>query len=119
MRGLLDLRPHTSNRPTTISHAPPAPPLQPRSLVITPPQVWDRNFQLAFWSASIYLPILIYDNPTNPFVGWSGVAVACSAVGALGGTHPPQPWGRTPCGVRLQPHLPRLQPHVLQACWWR
>ena len=81
--------------------------------------VWDRNFQLAFWSASIYLPILIYDNPTNPFVGWSGVAVACSAVGALGGTHPPQPWGRTPCGVRLQPHLPRLQPHVLQACWWR
>ena len=38
-------------------------------------QVWDRNFQLAFWSASIYLPILIYDNPTNPFVGWSYVAV--------------------------------------------
>jgi len=47
--------------------------------------VWDRNFQLAFWSASIYLPILIYDNPTNPFVGWSSVAIACSAVGALGG----------------------------------
>jgi len=47
--------------------------------------VWDRNFQLAFWSASIYLPILIYDNPTNPFVGWSYVAVLCSAVGALGG----------------------------------
>jgi|TARA_B110000196_G_C20938739_1_gene563568 UDP-sugar transporter A1/2/3 len=81
--------------------------------VITPPQVWDRNFQLAFWSASIYLPILIYDNPTNPFVGWSYVAVChtglqprgradpgrsathtlapclgqvlCAAVGALGG----------------------------------
>ena len=75
--------------------------------------VWDRNFQLAFWSASIYLPILIYDNPTNPFVGWSYVAVChrgleprtsrppgrfathtpeprlgqvlCAAVGALGG----------------------------------
>merc|ERR1711935_1157693 len=47
--------------------------------------VWDRNFQLAFWSASIYLPILIYDNPTNPFVGWSYVAVLCAAVGALGG----------------------------------
>ena len=57
--------------------------------MITPPQVWDRNFQLAFWSASIYLPILIYDNPTNPFVGWSSVAIACSAVGALGGTPPP------------------------------
>ena len=47
--------------------------------------MWDRNFQLAFWSAAIYLPILIYDNPTDPFVGWSYVAVACSAVGALGG----------------------------------
>ena len=55
--------------------------------------MWDRNFQLAFWSASIYLPILVYDNPTNPFIGWSSVAVACSAVGALGGTHPPpRPW---------------------------
>jgi hypothetical protein len=53
--------------------------------------VWDRNFQLAFWSASIYLPILIYDNPTNPFVGWSSVAIACSAVGALGGTPSPSP----------------------------
>ena len=40
--------------------------------------VWDRNFQLAFWSAAIYLPILIYDNPTNPFVGWSYVAVCHS-----------------------------------------
>ena len=37
--------------------------------------MWDRNFQLAFWSAAIYLPILIYDNPTDPFVGWSYVAV--------------------------------------------
>ena len=42
--------------------------------------VWDRNFQLAFWSASIYLPILIYDNPTNPFVGWSYVAVRHSGL---------------------------------------
>ena len=103
----------------TPSYLPPSPtrhlpsPREPRHLVITPPQVWDRNFQLAFWSASIYLPILIYDNPTNPFVGWSYVAVChtglqprgradpgrsathtlapclgqvlCAAVGALGG----------------------------------
>ena len=64
---------------STISHAPPPPP-PPCYLVITPPQVWDRNFQLAFWSASIYLPILIYDNPTNPFVGWSYVAVRHSGL---------------------------------------
>ena len=60
---------------STITHAPPPPPLSPRYLVIAPPQAWDRNFQLAFWSASIYLPILVYDNPTNPFIGWSYVAV--------------------------------------------
>merc|ERR1712196_494338 len=43
------------------------------------------NLQLAFWSAAIYAPIMLYDNPDDPFVGWSWVAVACSAVGALGG----------------------------------
>ena len=47
--------------------------------------VWDRNFQLAFWSAAIYLPIMLRDNPHDPFVGWSWVAVLCAAVGALGG----------------------------------
>ena len=34
--------------------------------------VWDRNFQLAFWSMVIYMPIMFYDNPQNPFAGWSG-----------------------------------------------
>lgn len=47
--------------------------------------VWDRNFQLAAWSAAIYAPLMVYDNPHNPFVGWSWVACACAAVGALGG----------------------------------
>lgn len=47
--------------------------------------VWDRNFQLSFWSMIIYLPIMIYDNPVNPFAGWSGTTAVCAAVGALGG----------------------------------
>lgn len=47
--------------------------------------VWDRNFQLAFWSMIIYLPIMVYDNPNNPFAGWSGTTAVCAAVGALGG----------------------------------
>lgn len=47
--------------------------------------VWDRNFQLAFWSMVIYLPIMVYDNPNNPFAGWSGTTAVCAAVGALGG----------------------------------
>jgi len=47
--------------------------------------VWDRNFQLAFWSMIIYMPIMIYDNPINPFAGWSGTTAVCAAVGALGG----------------------------------
>ena len=44
----------------------------------TPPAA--GNLQLAFWSAAIYAPIMLYDNPDDPFVGWSWVAVACSAV---------------------------------------
>jgi len=47
--------------------------------------VWDRNFQLAFWSMIIYIPIMIYDSPENPFAGWSGTTAVCAAVGALGG----------------------------------
>jgi len=47
--------------------------------------VWDRNLQLAFWSSVIYAPIMFYDNPTNPFQGWSVVTLGCAAVGALGG----------------------------------
>jgi len=47
--------------------------------------VWDRNFQLAFWSSLIYTPIMIYDNPTDPFHGWSIVTLGCAATGALGG----------------------------------
>jgi len=47
--------------------------------------VWDRNLQLAFWSSLIYTPIMLYDNPTDPFAGWSVVTSVCAAVGALGG----------------------------------
>jgi len=47
--------------------------------------VWDRNFQLAFWSLAIYLPMAIYDNPFDPFAGWSCIAAACAFLGALGG----------------------------------
>ena len=47
--------------------------------------VWDRNLQLAFWSSVIYAPIMMYDNPTDPFKGWSVVTLGCAAVGALGG----------------------------------
>ncbi len=31
--------------------------------------VWDRNFQLSFWSMLIYTPIMLYDNPRHPFRG--------------------------------------------------
>merc|ERR1711924_271436 len=27
--------------------------------------VWDRNFQLAFWSMVIYMPIMFYDTPAS------------------------------------------------------
>jgi len=47
--------------------------------------VWDRNFQLAFWSLVIYLPMALYDSPTDPFAGWSWVAASCATLGALGG----------------------------------
>lgn len=47
--------------------------------------VWDRNFQLAFWSSVMYAPIMFYDNPTDPFAGWTIVTLSCAAVGALGG----------------------------------
>jgi hypothetical protein len=30
-------------------------------------------------------PIMVYDNPENPFQGWSVVTCGCAAVGALGG----------------------------------
>jgi len=47
--------------------------------------VWDRNFQLAFWSLLIYTPIMLYDNPTEPFKGWTPMAVVCAVTGGLGG----------------------------------
>lgn len=47
--------------------------------------VWDRNFQLAFWSILIYVPIMFYDHPTNPFDGWTPMAAVCAAVGGIGG----------------------------------
>jgi len=47
--------------------------------------VWDRNFQLAFWSILIYTPIMIHDNPRQPFAGWTPMAAVCAAVGGTGG----------------------------------
>lgn len=47
--------------------------------------VWDRNLQLAFYSMLIYGPWTIYDNPTNPFRGWSMVTVVVAVLGAVGG----------------------------------
>ena len=47
--------------------------------------VWDRNLQLAFWSMLIYLPWTVYENPTNPFRGWSMITLLVAAIGAVGG----------------------------------
>tara|TARA_B110001452_G_scaffold189591_1_gene159803 strand:- start:279 stop:1985 length:1707 start_codon:yes stop_codon:yes gene_type:complete len=47
--------------------------------------VWDRNLQLAFYSMLIYGPWTIYDNPTDPFRGWSMVTVIVAVLGAGGG----------------------------------
>ncbi|EOD09521.1 hypothetical protein EMIHUDRAFT_96775 [Emiliania huxleyi CCMP1516] len=47
--------------------------------------VWDRNFQLAFWSILIYTPIMLHDRPGDPFGGWTPMAAACAAIGAAGG----------------------------------
>ena len=44
--------------------------------------VWDRNFQMAFWSAAVYLPIMYYEHPHAPLRGWSWVTVGCAACGA-------------------------------------
>lgn len=33
----------------------------------------------------MYAPIMFYDNPTDPFAGWTIVTLSCAAVGALGG----------------------------------
>ena len=46
--------------------------------------VWDRNLQLAFYSMLIYGPWTIYDNPTNPFRGWSLVTVVVAVRGRVG-----------------------------------
>ena len=53
-----------------------------RTTVLT---VWDRNLQLAFWSMAIYLPWALYEHPTNPLSGWSGVTWILALLGALGG----------------------------------
>ena len=47
--------------------------------------VWDRNLQLAFWSALIYVPWALYDHPTAPLHGWSLVTLLLALLGALGG----------------------------------
>ena len=47
--------------------------------------VWDRNFQLAGWSILIYTPLMIYDNPTNPFNDWTVMAGVCALLGSIGG----------------------------------
>jgi len=47
--------------------------------------VWDRNLQLAFWSIAIYLPITMYEEPSDPFHGWSAVTFGCAFLGMLGG----------------------------------
>merc|ERR1712032_937239 len=47
--------------------------------------VWDRNFQLAFWSMLIYTPIMLYDNPREPLKGWTPMAGVCAVTGGLGG----------------------------------
>jgi hypothetical protein len=61
--------------------------------------VWDRNFQLSFWSILIYTPIMLHDNPRRPFkgcasgsLGW-GTAPGRGGVGVCGceygGAKPP------------------------------
>jgi len=47
--------------------------------------VWDRNFQLAFWSILIYTPIMMYENGWKPFSGWTAMATVCALVGSVGG----------------------------------
>jgi hypothetical protein len=64
--------------------------------------VWDRNFQLAFWSCLIYAPIMLYDNPHDPFAGWSIVTLVTAGCGALGGVF-----------VGTLPPIERIQPTYL------
>ena len=45
--------------------------------------VWDRNLQLAFYSMLIYGPWTIYDNPTDPFRGWSMVTVIVAVLASF------------------------------------
>ena len=37
------------------------------------------------WSIMIYTPLMLYENPTDPFKGWSQTTCWCVLTGAIGG----------------------------------
>lgn len=52
--------------------------------------VWERNFQLSFYSIIIYSMIIIYDNhgsdlPREAWANWSSLTLLVSVLGAAGG----------------------------------
>jgi len=50
--------------------------------------IWERNFQLAFWSFPLYVGFIFFGpgaDPSNIGAGWSAMAFSLSALGASGG----------------------------------
>jgi UDP-sugar transporter A1/2/3 len=48
--------------------------------------VWDRNLQLATYSAVIYLGVHLYNTGSlNILAGWTYITIAVSLLGAIGG----------------------------------
>ena len=50
-----------------------------------PFNIWERNFQLGFYSILIYAFLIISDNNDRPFSNWSAMACILSVLGAFGG----------------------------------
>ena len=50
-----------------------------------PFNIWERNFQLGFYSILIYAFLILSDNNGMPFSNWTAMAYILSVLGAFGG----------------------------------
>lgn len=50
-----------------------------------PFDIWERNFQLGFYSILMYTTLISFDEHNMPFSNWTPVAVVLSFLGAAGG----------------------------------
>jgi UDP-sugar transporter A1/2/3 len=50
-----------------------------------PFNIWERNFQLGFYSILMYTVLILSDNSGKPFSNWTTMAYILSVLGAAGG----------------------------------